>query len=370
MEFSHRIVESLRGCEVYACATAGPPVAGSDEPEEMFAAVSDLVRGTDSRLCRQRVFVPEGQLPAYQAAHAKVHGINCDNVPTTWLSAGAGRGIGGVQGYGVSEVTDWKPLLANGRTAGWTFQQEGTRWAVTADLAGGATGDPSAQTAMAFASAESVLEQAGLGLPKLARTWFFLRDILGWYGPFNHVRNSLFIERGLLQRGQKPSDVQVPASTGIGVAPADGRHVALEIVALGGDTGWVKRFAAMGRQRCAYEYGSAFARAAETRTPAGRTIFVSGTAAIDQEGHTCHLEDPAGQIRMTIHNILAVLRDAGCGGQHVVEAMAYCKTPEVAEVFNKNWQSEIHWPWMTVIGDVCRSDLLFEAEVTACIAAT
>jgi enamine deaminase RidA (YjgF/YER057c/UK114 family) len=139
---------------------------------------------------------------------------------------------------------------------------------------------------------------------------------------------------------------------------------------LGGDTGWVKRFAAMGRQRCAYEYGSAFARAAETRTPAGRTVFISGTAAIDQEGHTCHLNDPAGQIRMTIHNILAVLRDAGCSGQHVVEAMAYCKTPEVAEVFNKNWRSEIHWPWMTVIGDVCRPDLLFEAEVTACIAAT
>jgi enamine deaminase RidA (YjgF/YER057c/UK114 family) len=176
----------------------------------------------------------------------------------------------------------------------------------------------------------------------------------------------LFIDRGLLRRGQKASEAQVPASTGMGVAPAGGGRVALELFAVSGPKGSVKRYAASGKQRSAYEYGSAFARASEAQTPAGRTVFVSGTAAIDEAGATCFVDDAKGQIRMTIDNLLAVLRDTRCAPRHVVQAIAYCKTKEIAEYFQHEWIPEVPWPWVVVIGDVCRPDLLFEAELTAC----
>jgi len=34
--------------------------------------------------------------------------------------------------------------------------------------------------------------------------------------------------------------------------------------------------------------------------------------------------------------------------------------------FAKHRELQPEWPWLTVIGDVCRDNLLFEAEVTAC----
>ena len=71
---------------------------------------------------------------------------------------------------------------------------------------------------------------------------------------------------------------------------------------------------------------------------------------------------------MTVDNVLAVLRDTNCRASDVVQAIAYCKTQQVMDVFTAGWKQEVPWPWLTVIGDVCRPDLLFEVEVTACIA--
>ena len=50
----------------------------------------------------------------------------------------------------------------------------------------------------------------------------------------------------------------------------------------------------------------------------------------------------------------------------VVQAIAYCAGPPVREAFAQRYRSEYRWPWLTMIGDVCRPDLLFEVEVTAC----
>jgi len=139
----------------------------------------------------------------------------------------------------------------------------------------------------------------------------------------------------------------------------------MEVFAVGGREGCVVRRAAAGKQKSAYNYGSAFARAAEADTPAGRTVFVSGTAAIDAEGRTCFLDDPAGQIDMTIRNVQAVLADCGCSARDAVQAIAYSKTPAIAERFARDYASAVPWPWVSVVGDVCRDDLLFEVEVTA-----
>jgi len=121
---------------------------------------------------------------------------------------------------------------------------------------------------------------------------------------------------------------------------------------------------ALGKQQCALEYGSAFSRASRAVTPAGKTVYVSGTASIDAAGATTNIGDAEAQIKTTIENVQAVLNDMDLGDQDVVQVVAYCKTTDIEEVF-KGIKSCVPWPWVTVICDVCRDDLLFEIEAAA-----
>ena len=50
--------------------------------------------------------------------------------------------------------------------------------------------------------------------------------------------------------------------------------------------------------------------------------------------------------------------------EDVVQVIAYCKTTEIGKVFDAI-KGDFSWPWITVICDVCRPDLLFEIEATA-----
>jgi enamine deaminase RidA (YjgF/YER057c/UK114 family) len=121
---------------------------------------------------------------------------------------------------------------------------------------------------------------------------------------------------------------------------------------------------AVGKQQCALEYGSAFSRASRCVTPAGETVFVSGTASIDASGTTTNVGDASGQINTTIDNVRAVLRDMNAADGDVVQTIAYCKTTEIEEIFN-TVKDNLPWPWVTMICDICRPDLLFEIEATA-----
>jgi enamine deaminase RidA (YjgF/YER057c/UK114 family) len=311
-------------------------------------------------LIHQRVFVPDGCAEAWRQAHAVASPIGS----CSWLRAGPGA-PGGVQAHAIAGAFQWEPLRdETGATAGWVCRNGKMRWASIGGLCRHRRGSDALTARDALAAGERLLSQAGMGLGDVARTWFFLDDILGWYAQFNTGRNHIFRQRGLLRRTSSDGPA-VPASTGIGVSPACGSRLAMEMFGVAGETGCVVRNAAAGKQRCAYEYGSAFARVAQARTPAGRTVFVSGTAAINAQGQTCFIDDAPAQIRMTLENVQAVLSDSACGSGDVVQAMAYCKTPAIAAQFTREFQMTPPWPWVVVVGDVCRDDLLFEVEVTA-----
>ena len=96
-------------------------------------------------------------------------------------------------------------------------------------------------------------------------------------------------------------------------------------------------------------------------------MFISGTASIDEMGATTNIDDAVAQVKATIVNVQAVLRDLNCRDEDVVQVMAYCKTTEVEEVFN-GLKDELPWPWVTMVCDVCRDDLLFEIEAIATVA--
>jgi len=215
-----------------------------------------------------------------------------------------------------------------------------------------------------LAVAEKAVHLAGGDLFNVARTWMWLANLLEWYDDFNAVRNELFRQRGLLAKDAKH---QLPASTGISVAPAGGAHCAMDMVASIGN-GILSRFLTGGDQSSAFDYGSAFSRALEAKTPAGTAVYVSGTAAIDADGRTEHVGNSAAQIADTIKHARAALAEGGCGDDDVVQSMMYCKTPETEQVFRDAF-GDLSWPQVIAVCDICRHDLLFEAEVTACAGA-
>jgi enamine deaminase RidA (YjgF/YER057c/UK114 family) len=208
---------------------------------------------------------------------------------------------------------------------------------------------------------ESVLKQFGADFLSVPRTWMWLKDILSWYDDFNKVRSDFFTERGLIGDGTRQS---MPASTGIGLGPDNGGHCAMDLIAVLEPVDCTEYLQVTGKQHCALNYGSAFSRASKTTTPAGKTVFVSGTASIDADGATTNIGDAAGQINTTIENVRAVLKEMQAGEKDLVQAIAYCKTIEVEQVFN-SIKGNLDWPWITVICDICRPDLLFEIEAAA-----
>lgn len=363
MQLESRSITGPKAVELYLTATPELAARAADQAEQMFGAIIDQARRCGGKVCQLRAFVPEGALEAYQQAWRAVLGQG--GCACNWLSAGPSA-PGGVQSHVIAAPVEWKSLNdRRGHRMGWSCSNGETHWAIVGGLSLPRSADDAASTQQAFEAAEDLLAQAGMGLGDVARTWFFLDDILGWYDRFNAGRNHIFRNRGLLGVAQG-GGVNVPASTGIGVSPSGGERLAMDLLAVRGQEGCVLRYPAAGKQRCAYEYGSAFARSAEAVTPGGRTVFVSGTAAIDTEGKSCFVGDAGGQIGMTLENVLAVLSDMHCRAQDVVQAMAYCKTPAVAAQFVQSFQHNLSWPWVVVVGDVCRADLLFEAEVTAC----
>jgi enamine deaminase RidA (YjgF/YER057c/UK114 family) len=367
-----RGLESEVGREIYITARPDPTLPLPRQGRETFAGIRDVLEAQQAWICQERIFAPAGALEILGGLRAQVYGDWDDGVAPTWLVGGPDDAVRGVQVYAVALGCRPRPLASHGRLRGRLIQINGCRWVTASALPTRQADTGEAQTRLALEEAEALLKQAGADMTSAARIWFYLDHILDWYGSFNDTRSRFFAERGLLG---PHLGARFPASTGIGVRPAGDTRCLMDMIAVVGDpvcphapAGCVCKHQAAGMQRSAYEYGSSFARAATVCTPAGRTVFVSGTAAINATGATCHLGNIPGQIRMTIECIYSVLNELRCFPHDVVQAIAYCKTPEVEACFRK-WQREVPWPWIVVRGDVCRANLLFEAEVAACVGA-
>ncbi len=59
--------------------------------------------------------------------------------------------------------------------------------------------DGATETREVLRVAEGLLAEQGWGFGDVGRTWFYLRDILDWYGAFNRARNDEFRRMGLLR---------------------------------------------------------------------------------------------------------------------------------------------------------------------------
>ena len=361
-----RSVESSVATEIYITSTPGGNGTLQNKAREVFSGIRDILGSKNAHILQERIFGTQNAMEELLRIRSQVFGDIDDGIaPSALCGKDESAPLAGVQVHAVISDTKPEAIVLDGNLCGRILRVPGRAYLTLSDIRADETtqkaGDPSEQAKVMMEKSESVLKQFGADFLSVPRTWMWLCDILGWYDDFNHVRNKFFTERGLIGEDSRQS---MPASTGIGLCPADGSKCAMDLTALLEPADSIQFLGAVGKQQCALEYGSAFSRASRSITPAGETVFVSGTASIDASGATTNIGDAAGQINTTIENVRAVLKDMNAADEDVVQVIAYCKTTDVAKVFD-GIKGNFPWPWITVICDVCRPDLLFEIEATA-----
>ncbi len=370
-----RSIKSALSTEIYISATPGEKMPLQDQAREIFSGIHDILRSNKVYILEERVFSTQAAVETLRRARSGVYGDLDDGVAPSFLVASEGLSgpIAGVQVHAVSgagrpEVIDWE-----GNLCGRILRVPGRAYLTLSGISVASilpairgrdaldTNEAADQAKAMMETAQAVLKKFGADFLSVPRTWMWLKDILSWYDDFNRVRTTFFTEWGLIGAGSRQS---MPASTGIGLGPANGGHCAMDLVAVLEPADCTQYLQVTGKQHCALEYGSAFSRAARSIMPAGNAVFVSGTASIDADGATTHVGEAARQIHATIENVRAVLSEMQCRDDDVVQVVAYCKTPEVERAFD-SIKNKLAWPWLTAICDICRPDLLFEIEATA-----
>jgi enamine deaminase RidA (YjgF/YER057c/UK114 family) len=218
--------------------------------------------------------------------------------------------------------------------------------------------------------AERILRENGASYRNVARTWFYLSDILDWYAVFNKVRNEKYGEFGIMP-GPRDGDLLLPASTGIRGDSSSGAAAFMDLIAITGGTGSRPAVRQMtnSAQLDAFRYGSAFSRAAVIEEPDLSLIEVSGTAAIDERGRSQFVGDIRGQINYTFEKIEKLIGNEGAGLKDIAAATVFMKKPEHASVFWKMAKERglEEFPAVCVVADVCREELLFEIDAEAVV---
>ncbi len=338
------------------------PAIAHEQPADLFQRLYDFLGDHPRlRIARQDVFGVVGDL---RSCHPpKSYRLNGAEWPVTWVVEGNGDGnpVAGIQVHAVAGLP-LQPVRVGGRTLGTVFEDATARYCVLGGLQPGtATASRPDQARETFALIEAALAQAGMDFSRVLRTWFYLDNILDWYGEFNRVRNEFFRQR-------KVYDGLVPASTGIGGSNAAGTAVVADVLAIQPKDPRVRLVPVGSPLQCpALEYGSAFSRAVELALPGQRRLFISGTASIAPDGATAHVGDVERQVALTMDVVAAILRSRGMDWPHVIRAIGYFKHAEDAPAFKRYCRAQGLAPMPLIIAknDICRDDLLFEIEVDA-----
>lgn len=360
----------LRGAlasELYL--TAAPTSGGvpGTQARELYSALRASLTAAGARILAERVFATQEAMPVVEAERRAALGDLDDGVRPTRVIVAPGRtgAFAGVQVHAVAADCPPAPLHCPGvdaHASGRDLRIGDDRWLTLSELSPGGNVPPREQARRMFYCTACFLRHAGADMRAVARTWLWLKDICAWYPDLNAVRTAFFKREGLIGNGN--GRARLPASTGIGLGSATGAACALDLIALPGAEDRIVFLEAGSEQDSAFVYGSAFSRAAIAPMPGGRTLFVSGTAAIDAQGRTQHVGQIEAQIEDTIHHVRALLVGAGCADEQVLSALVYCKTPQVEDAFHTGWAG-LGWPAVSMIGEVCRPALLFEVELVA-----
>lgn len=354
----------------FIVARAEPGLDQATQVAGAYCRIGEALCRSGMEIVQERVF---GNLDAEKLVRTvrretlQAHGL-CPNGPITYLE---GRPVDGdvFAGVIVHAVagTEVQTLHDGGIRYGRTWNSGTGRVVILQNIQGISEHasdllDWGAQARTAIGRAAKILEENGASYRDVARTWFYLSDLLNWYPEFNAARNASYRRFGLLG-ADNAQPARLPASTGIRANVPTGAGCALDLVAIADAT---TAFSCVRNpfQPEAFSYGSAFSRCTVLTAGATRLIEVSGTAAIDEQGRSLHPGDVQAQIRCTLEKIGVLLEQANATLADVSAATIFLKDRRHAaaarEELARAGLAELPAVW--VEADVCRGELLFEMD--------
>jgi enamine deaminase RidA (YjgF/YER057c/UK114 family) len=357
-------------------------------------AVARLFDALASLIAEQGISVLSEKVYALRSAREEVlqrrtealsaKGLGRD-APVTFLQGtpASGQAFAGVQLWGVTPRAGAgqrvEAVERDGQVGGREWIGPDFRQLVLASIdglgGGGREGavPPNApeQARRMFERASEALAARGYSFRGVARTWIYFSRLLDWYGDFNAVRNAHYAAAGLSTTAEPGMASAFPASTGIQAQSAS-EECLMDVLAIDpGNAGRieVRPVAQSGRQGQAAAYGSAFSRAMVIDWKEYRTIHISGTASIDPEGRSTHPGDARAQLRETMININALLEPEGAGLSNLCQGTLFAKSAAAAATC-RDAARDLGLPalpFVEVIADVCRPELLVEIEAVAIV---
>jgi enamine deaminase RidA (YjgF/YER057c/UK114 family) len=351
------VVESVPVSELHLTVT---PRKG-ESINAMAGRLAGALSQWDATVVRQMVF---GSATAYETTLKTLRqALENSELPVMWVEGAgcAGHAIAGIQvhavvGARVRNLRDhdvmirvWDDALA-------------THCIINPILPSRTQPAPPEQAGEVFEKLQAGLTAADMTMKDVARTWFYLDNLLVWYGDFNRVRNDVFARNEL-----RPP--HLPASTGVGGRNPRGAALAAAAWAVRphGTEATVTHYAPSPEQCPASSYGSAFSRAVEIKYAGFRRLLISGTASIARDGKTEHIGDVQAQIERTMQVVASILESRRMTFADAAFATAFFKHPADAPLFT-DWLARHGLQSLPVVNTgctVCRDNLLFELELEA-----
>ena len=230
--------------------------------------------------------------------------------------------------------------------------------------AGSIVGTPGSafdETHSMFCRAEDLLKQEGMSFHDVMRTWIYLRRMDRDYAEFNRGRREFFRERNI---------TLLPASTGISGAPfPESANFLLSFFAIQSPRKLEPEPMTTPTLNEACTYGSDFSRGLRVVEENKVALYISGTASVDEEGRTAHVDQFEAQVERMLLNVETLLSAQHASFQDLLSAVTYLKNPQDAPVLYKVLRAKglDQIPNAVVHAAVCRPDLLCEFEAIAAL---
>jgi enamine deaminase RidA (YjgF/YER057c/UK114 family) len=225
----------------------------------------------------------------------------------------------------------------------------------------GAAGNAFDQTYSMFCLADQMLEKEGMNFRDVIRTWIYLREMERDYAEFNRARREFFRHRNI---------TLFPASTGINGSPFPQKaDFLLSFHAIKSPRGLWATAMTTPTLNEACTYGSDFSRGLKVAEENKLALYISGTASVDGEGRTVHVDDFEAQVGRMLLNVETLLSMQRASFENVLSAVTYLKIPDHAPllrgILRERGLDDI--PNALVRAAVCRPDLLCEMEAIAAL---
>jgi enamine deaminase RidA (YjgF/YER057c/UK114 family) len=328
---------------------------------EVFSRLAVALKNTDTTMVNLIVFGSVNARPAGDKAMRRIFGQI--SWPVTWVEGAAydNQPIAGMQAFAFS-ADRVNPVTLNGHVVGSVFDDGAMRHCLLGglrpDFSSASRPDQFRQT---LGNLETALEQAGFSLGDVIRTWFYLDQLLCWYGAFNEARTQAYA-RVKFRAGSPPASTGVSGRNPAGTALVAGAwalqplHASAQVAEVPSPL-----------QCPASAYGSSFSRAMEISSLHGRRLLISGTASIAPDGRTLWPGNLRRQIDLTMQVVESILARRGFAFSDITRAAAYFKNRADIPAFPA-WCADRglrSLPAITAQCGICRDDLLFELEADA-----